>query len=893
MKLKNLASAAAIASLGVFAGCSDSSTPSPVANGIDGNVNVIGGAVASNTNYNAARVKLSQYSHSVVNEWEMDTTAVAPDTVPGSVAAAFREGGNFAIEADVAVDSSDAYTVASAGIGGTGSAWLLQVDNGEVIFKWREKKDDEWTVLKADKDFRLGEWNDIRLEHVDSLSVLIVNGEIAGAYQHNVHLGNIQGDITFGYDRTESDRTNSDGRIAVIRIEHTFNIYVVPAESSGSEEVTEDSTLGDRPWIAAWEFKDAENVGRDFSGNGHTAVIGEGSVPAAGGVAKFDGKSGFSVPLTPDFKINDFVIESRFKPASSSRFNNILVSEPPGRYGDGWIFRLGYGKLYFNIRDEANGTGWSEFEIAPVPMNEWTVARVERLGDEISFFINDTLIKVVKFNGDVSDLTYNWGLGYDAMNQAIHERYFDGEIDYIRFGENLESAPVEVVPVDTTKADTVKKDVEEQKPEEQKPVEEKPVEEKPVEEVVDTAEVVEKPVSEVEGDWIAAWEFNDAENIGRDFTGNGHTAKIGEGAVVAIDGIAAFNGKSGFSVALANNININEFVVEARVKPAQFGTMQNIIVAEPPGRGVDGWQLRIDEGVLTVHLRDSQKDGDNWNIFPGKKMTLGEWSTVRVERSNDSLKVFQDGELTVSVAYTGDLTQMRYDWGLGYDAMNQAFHNRYFIGEMDYVRFGKFEGFSTADGVAPVEVKPLAAWEFNEPTYVGLDRMANNSTRNLVGAPKIADSTVILDGESGLQVALSPTFARNTFAVEARVKPTKFGGMQNIIVAEPPGCRGDGWIIRLDNGVLDAYFRDENTDGSTWNSLYGQKLALDEWTTIRVERSADSIKVFQNGELTVKAAAKGDVSQLGYNIGIGYDAMNQAIHDRFFVGEIDYIRYFE
>ena len=39
--------------------------------------------------------------------------------------------------------------------------------------------------------------------------------------------------------------------------------------------------------------------------------------------------------------------------------------------------------------------------------------------------------------------------------------------------------------------------------------------------------------------------------------------------------------------------------------------------------------------------------------------------------------------------------------------------------------------------------------------------------------------------------------------------------------------------------------------------------------------------------------AKGDVSQLGYNIGIGYDAMNQAIHDRFFVGEIDYIRYFE
>ncbi|WP_290763225.1 LamG-like jellyroll fold domain-containing protein [Fibrobacter sp. UBA4297] len=889
MKLKKFASVAALASFGVLAGCSESDSSSPIASDVEGTVNVGGGVVASNTSFNAAKVKLSRCTHSVVDQWEMDTTATAQEPVSASVESVLKEGENFAIEADVAVESSDVYTIASAGIGSNGSAWKLQVENGEVVLKWRENQEGDWNVLKAEKGIHLGEWNDVRLEHVDSLSVLIVNGEIVGAYQHNVHLGNSEGNLTIGSDTTEDEV--GKGRIAVIRVEHTYDIYVVPVESSSSEVVPDETntTLGGRDWIAAWEFNDASNVGRDFSGNGHTAVIGEGAVTVADGAAKFDGKSGFSVPLTPDFKINDFVIESRFKPASSSRFNNILVSEPPGRYGDGWIFRLGYGKLYFNIRDEANGTGWSEFEIASVPMNEWTVARVERLGDEVSFFINDTLMKTVKFKGDVSDLTYNWGLGYDAMNQAVHQRYFDGEIDYIRFGENLESVPVEVVPVvDTTKADTVKKDVEEMKPEEQNPVEEKPVED-----VVDTAAVVEKPVSEVEGDWIAAWEFNDAENVGRDFTGNGHTAKIGEGAVVALDGIAGFNGKSGFSVALANDININEFVVEARVKPTQFGTMQNIIVAEPPGRGVDGWQLRIDEGVLRVHLRDTDKDYDDWNIFPGKKMALGEWSTVRVERSNDSLKVFQDGVLTVSVAYKGDLTQMRYDWGIGYDAMNQAFHNRYFIGEMDYIRFGKFEGFSDINDASLTEVKPLVAWEFNEPTFVGLDAMSNNSTKFHVGAPVVKDTTLKLDGKSGLQVSLSPTFARNTFAVEARVKPTKFGGMQNIIVAEPPGYRGDGWIIRLDDGVLDAYFRDENTDGSTWNSLYGKKLALDEWTTIRVERSADSIKVFQNGEVTAKAATKGDVSQLGYNIGIGYDAMNQAIHDRFFVGEIDYIRFYE
>ena len=883
--MKKLASVAALASFGVLAGCSESNTSSFVAGDVDGgSANEATGIVASNTSYSAAKTKLSRCSHAVVNQWEMDTTAVEQKAVTVSADSAF-EGENFAVEANVAVDAADAYTVASAGIGGTGSAWALQVENGEVVFKWRDSQEGEWRVLKADKDVQKGEWNDVRLEHVDSLSILIVNGEIAGAYKHSTKLGNLDGDFTIGFDRTEGDGSNNSGRIAVVRVEYTFDIYVIPVESSSSEVLPEDpkSTLGDRPWIAAWEFNDAANVGRDFSGNGHNAVIGEGAVATVDGVAKFDGKSGFSVPLTPDLKINDFVVESRFKPANSSRFNNILVAEPPGRYGDGWIFRLGYGKLYFNIRDAANGTGWSEFEIASVPMNEWTVARVERLGDEISFFINDSLVKTVNFKGDVSDLGYNWGLGYDAMNQALHQRYFDGEIDYIRFGENL---------AETAKVDPVKEDVEEQKPEEQKSEDPKPEDQKPVEEVVDTTAVVE-PVFEVEGDWLAAWEFNDAAKVGRDFSGNGHTALIGEGSVVAIDGIAAFNGKSGFYVDLAKDININEFVLEARVKPTQFGTMQNIIVAEPPGRGVDGWQLRIDEGVLTVHLRDSDKDGDNWNIFPGKKMTLGEWSTVRVERSNDSLKVFQDGVLTVSVAYEGDLTQMRYDWGIGYDAMKQAFHNRYFIGEMDYIRFGKFEGFSDVNDASVTEVKPLAAWEFNEPIYVGLDRMANNSTKFHAGAPVVEDTTLKLDGQSGLKVYLSPTFIRNTFAVEARVKPTKFGGMQNIIVAEPPGRLGDGWIIRLDDGVLDAYFRDENTDGSTWNSLYGKKLALDEWTTIRVERSADSIKVFQNGELTVKAAAKGDVSQLGYDIGIGYDAMNQAIHDRFFVGEIDYIRYFE
>ena len=247
--------------------------------------------------------------------------------------------------------------------------------------------------------------------------------------------------------------------------------------------------------------------------------------------------------------------------------------------------------------------------------------------------------------------------------------------------------------------------------------------------------------------------------------------------------------------------------------------------------------------------------------------------------------------MTVAVAYTGDLTQMAYDWSIGYDGMQQAFHDRYFIGEMDYIRFGVFKGFTEGAVVAKNEWL-LAAWEFNEPKFVGLDRMANNSTKVAVGNPVVADTTLVLDGKSGLPINLSRVFMRNTFAVTARVKPAEFGEMQNIIAAEPPGRYGDGWIVRVDNGVLTVHFRDADVDGTEWNVLKGKELALGEWNDIRVERTADSVIVYQNGQRTAWAGASGDVSQLGYNIGIAYDAVNQAKHDRYFNGEIDYIRFY-
>lgn len=645
MKKGLILPAVAFVTMGALFGCSNQTLEADSVASIDSN-----GASGTVLRVSTAdaQAHLAGYRRSVVGSWWLsDSTSDTTQTVSVDIDSTLQDG-DFAVEAEVQVEDDSTFTVASAGVDGDGAAWMIQVEDGAVVFSWRDNAEDEWQSFKTEKSIEKNKLANVRMEHAGKIVVFMVDGKILAAFE-------------------------DDGRKKV-KVKGSFTIGF-----------------------------DSKEHGKCHCKNGHVEQAG---------------------------------VE--------------------------------------------------------------TVEEIEEV-----------------------------------------------EVDTTAVLDTIE------IPMDTAELNT------------------------------------DTPVTE----WIAEWDFNDAENVGLDVTGNGHDATIGEGDVSSADGIASFDGHSGFTVKLDEDININEFVVEARVKPTQFGTMQNIIVAEPPGRGVDGWQLRIDEGVLTVHLRDDSVDGDDWNIFPGKKMELDTWSEIRLERNADSVKLFQDGELTVAVAYTGDVTQMRYDWSIGFDGMQQSFHNRYFIGEMDYVRFGKFSGFSA--GALPVKVERLlAAWEFNEPTFIGLDRMANNSTHYVVGSAKVADTTVALDGQSGLQIGLSKIFKRNTFAVEARVKPTLFAEMQNIIVAEPPGRYGDGWQLRVDDGVLTVHFRDEEVDGTEWNVLTGAALALDEWTTIRVERTADSVKVFQNGELTVSAEAVGDVSQLGYNIGIGYDAMMQAKHDRFFAGEIDYIRYY-
>ncbi|MCQ2091381.1 MAG: LamG domain-containing protein [Fibrobacter sp.] len=546
-------------------------------------------------------------------------------------------------------------------------------------------------------------------------------------------------------------------------------------------------------------------------------------------------------PAEVCFYENNFAIEVEIT-LDEENANMTLASVGLDGTHDAWALRIEDGKAVFVWRKASTGKDWYKIGAeAALPTGDIVTVRAERLGKLTYLFVDGVCVAAAESNSTIESVEGHFTIGFDPTES---EENVAGTISNVRFD----------------KVRLIK-------------------EQNAVDDLVASS-------------WIANWEFNNEANVGKDFTGNNHDAIIGEGRVSVKEGAAQFDGYSGFYIPLKSDLKTNEFVVEARVKPTSFGTMQNILVAEPPGRYGDGWMVRADNGYLTVHFRDEESTYTDWTVFRGQRLNLNEWNEIRVERDGESVKVFQDGMLTIDKSYKGDVSQLEYDLSIGYDAMDQAYHTRYFVGEIDYVRFGNLDALSDATLDSDDPYVLLADWEFDAPDFIGLDRVGNNTAHYVLGNPESVDENLSLDGQSGLVVPLTTTFLRNEFVVETSLKPTAFGKIQNVFVAEPPGRFGDGWMLRVDEGVLTVHFRDSETDGTNWQVFKGDALELDQWTDVKVVRTANSIQVYQNEKLTVDAEYKGDVAQLEYDMGIGYDAMNQMYNERFFKGQIGYIRYY-
>jgi hypothetical protein len=192
---------------------------------------------------------------------------------------------------------------------------------------------------------------------------------------------------------------------------------------------------------------------------------------------------------------------------------------------------------------------------------------------------------------------------------------------------------------------------------------------------------------------LADWCFDDATNPFVDCTGKGHDAVVGEGTPLVEEGVLLLDGQSGLKVKLADAFKRNDFVVEARVYPTAFSAlgMDNIIAAEPPGRGPDGWVLRLDTaGFPTVYVRDDAWGAD-WKSIRGPKMEPNQWHVLKLVRSGATTTLWVNGQIAAKSDLPGDIGTIQYDLGIGYDAMNQRLHDRRFAGKIDYIRYYAIE----------------------------------------------------------------------------------------------------------------------------------------------------------------------------------------------------------
>ena len=202
-----------------------------------------------------------------------------------------------------------------------------------------------------------------------------------------------------------------------------------------------------------------------------------------------------------------------------------------------------------------------------------------------------------------------------------------------------------------------------------------------------------------------AYEFNDPYDLGADYIGEKTNAyqDVKVPGVFAECGSIVLDGTNGLIVPKNDIFRTKGFVVEVRFMPTDEGDLANLFVADPPGSGVDGWQVRFDGTEARFHIRDGSEGG--WNIYNAGEVSLNEWHVFRVKlfptKSDDgiisyTLSLSLDGVSFEGTPFKGDVSDFDFDVGIGYDAVYQGEHERRtFKGKIDYIRYGRI----TEDGL--------------------------------------------------------------------------------------------------------------------------------------------------------------------------------------------------
>ena len=208
----------------------------------------------------------------------------------------------------------------------------------------------------------------------------------------------------------------------------------------------------------------------------------------------------------------------------------------------------------------------------------------------------------------------------------------------------------------------------------------------------------EPSMEEILAEYSVAYEFNDPMNVGLDFFGkNNAILDNGMPAVVVENGGLVLDGNSGLRVPLSDDFKNQSFVIETRFMPTKPAALGNIFSADPPGAGVNGWIIRMENSKVTFHIRGNSSD---WKDFSLDEISMNEWHVLRVKFFYTAvgnltveaykLEITLDGKKSVSEILYDDAHDLKYDLGIGYDPHRQSqYESRFFTGKIDYIRYGK------------------------------------------------------------------------------------------------------------------------------------------------------------------------------------------------------------
>jgi len=544
-----------------------------------------------------------------------------------------------------------------------------------------------------------------------------------------------------------------------------------------------------------------------------------------------------------------------------------------GNSGD-WSLRVENGKPVFVWKDAWTDDQWYRLEADfVINTNEVVTIRSERADELTALYVNGQMVAAVNADERVTYLKGIFSIGFDPSSIK-------------------ESTPGSVMFVAYQQISELSAEIKDENPNPVDPEDSSPDE--PVEDNFDYSM------------WIAAWEFNDSKNVGRDFTGN----ELHDGLVygsISVDGTSAhFDGTSGVNLKTIDDLSLETFAIETRVKPTQFTTSQYILSSRSVYSG-PGWNLRIDNGTLVFEIHH---DGEsNYEIkLVGEALELNQWTDVRVEVYDSFFYLYQNGKMVAHAAgglVTPKPSRICYEFegswecpegyfmGVGFRPGN---NDKFFVGDIDYVRFGevseKYDLISSAGFTTNDCFDAYGDCFFAEQLdgYLGNGLYFNNG---------ILES----EGVNGLYTNKVDFYKRNEFVVEMNVMPTETVGIQYLLAAIPENNEGDGWVICLCDGVLWVWVRDADKDGTNWTKLSGAPLERNKWTNIVVERTPTGVFAWQNGERTISGSYEGDISQLAakkigllYNVDHAeFDLLNpeKDRNVRGFKGKIDFLWYYK